>query len=272
MPELPEVETTRRGVEPHLAGATITGVVVREARLRWPVPPALASTLIGLPVLAVRRRAKYLLLEFASGTLLVHLGMSGSLRLVAADTPPQKHDHIDLILDGHTALRYRDPRRFGAMLWHVGPVEFHPLLAELGPEPLGDQFDGDTLYRASRGRTTSIKQLLMDNHVVVGVGNIYANESLFQAGIRPGRAARRLTHADCDRLAAAIKNILARAIEAGGSTLRDFVGASGKPGYFQQTYAVYGRAEEPCHSCGSLIRQIRQGQRSSYYCPHCQPW
>ncbi|HJV06246.1 MAG TPA: bifunctional DNA-formamidopyrimidine glycosylase/DNA-(apurinic or apyrimidinic site) lyase [Chromobacteriaceae bacterium] len=270
MPELPEVETTRRGVAPHLTGATVRDVIVRDSRLRWPVPPDLAATLTGLTVRSVTRRAKYLIIGFDSGCLLVHLGMSGSLRVVAADTPPEKHDHVDLVL-GEQAVRYRDPRRFGAMLWHVGPLEQHPLLAKLGPEPLTDDFDGATLYAASRKKDSAIKLMLMDNHVVVGVGNIYANESLFHAGIRPTRAAQRLSRRDCDRLAAEIKRVLARAIEAGGSSLRDFVHADGKPGYFQQTYMVYGRAEQPCRQCGTPIRHLRQGQRSSYYCPLCQP-
>lgn len=270
MPELPEVETTRRGVAPYLDGATLHGAIVREARLRWPVPPQLDSLLAGLTVRAVTRRAKYLLIHFDSGTLLIHLGMSGSLRYVPADTPPQKHDHIDLKLGSHV-LRYRDPRRFGAMLWHVGPPEHHPLLQKLGPEPLSDAFDGAVLHAAIRKRNSAIKLAIMDNHVVVGVGNIYANESLFHSGIHPARDASALSLADCQRLATQIKRVLALAIEAGGSTLRDFVNTEGKSGYFQQDYYVYDRQEQPCRACGSPIRQIRQGQRSSYYCPLCQP-
>ncbi|MBV8680035.1 MAG: bifunctional DNA-formamidopyrimidine glycosylase/DNA-(apurinic or apyrimidinic site) lyase [Aquitalea sp.] len=270
MPELPEVETTRRGVAPYLDGATLRGAIVREARLRWPVPPQLDAILAGLTVRAVTRRAKYLIIHFDSGALLIHLGMSGSLRYVPADTPAQKHDHIDLLLGSHV-LRYRDPRRFGAMLWHVGPLEFHPLLQDLGPEPLSDAFDGDALHAAIARRGSAIKLAIMDNHVVVGVGNIYANESLFHAGICPTRAARDLSRDDCRRLAAEIKRVLALAIEAGGSTLRDFVNTEGKSGYFQQDYYVYDRQEQPCRICSSPIRQIRQGQRSSYYCPLCQP-
>lgn len=270
MPELPEVETTRRGVEPHLIGQPVKDVIVREARLRWPVPPTLRETLSGLTVRTVGRRAKYLLIGFDTGTLLVHLGMSGSLRLVAPDTPAAKHDHVDLVLPDRL-LRYRDPRRFGALLWHFGPVEFHPLLSALGPEPLGSDFSGDSLYRATRGRHGAIKQLLMNNRLVVGVGNIYASEALFEARIHPARAGDALSAAECNRLAAAVRLILSRAIEAGGSTLRDFVGADNRPGYFQHEHRVYGHGGEPCPCCGTPICHIRQGQRSTYYCPGCQP-
>ncbi|UTH76533.1 bifunctional DNA-formamidopyrimidine glycosylase/DNA-(apurinic or apyrimidinic site) lyase [Chromobacterium sp. IIBBL 290-4] len=271
MPELPEVETTRRGVEPHLQNRRLLGAVVRHAGLRWPVPPNLSALLDGETVSAVRRRAKYLLLECQRGTLLVHLGMSGSLRLMPADAPAQKHDHVDLLLDDGQVLRYRDPRRFGAILWHAGPIELHPLISSLGPEPLSDAFDGKALHEALRRKGIAIKLAIMDNHIVVGVGNIYANESLFHAGIAPTRPANALSRADCDRLAQEIKTVLRRAIEAGGSTLRDFVASDGKPGYFQQTYMVYDRQEEPCRQCGTPIRQIRQGQRSTYFCPLCQP-
>jgi formamidopyrimidine-DNA glycosylase len=270
MPELPEVETTRRGIEPYLTGQTVRDVIVRESRLRWGVPPNLADTLRGLVVLHVRRRAKYLLIGFETGTLIIHLGMSGSLRVVDDTLPPQKHDHIDFVL-ADRVLRYRDPRRFGAVLWHFGPIELHPLLSKLGPEPLGPAFDGETLFRASRGKRTAIKLLIMNNSVVVGVGNIYANEALYEAGIHPARSAGALARAECDRLAAAIRDILARAIVAGGSTLRDFVDVEGKPGYFQQTYHVYGRTEEPCTRCGTPIAHLRLGQRSTFYCPRCQP-
>lgn len=270
MPELPEVETTRRGVAPQLEGATIREVIVREGRLRWPIPPELPALLADRRVRSVSRRAKYLLVDFEHGTLIVHLGMSGSLRFVAPGTMPEKHDHVDIVL-GQTVLRYRDPRRFGAMLWQQGPAEAHPLLASLGPEPLSAAFDGNVLYQASRRKGSAIKLLIMDNHVVVGVGNIYANESLFYGGIHPARAANSLSREECDRLAAEIKAVLARAIEAGGSTLRDFIDAKGKPGYFQQSYKVYGRRELPCHDCGTLICEIRQGQRSTCFCPHCQP-
>ena len=270
MPELPEVETTRRGVSPYLLGATLQGAVVRESRLRWPIPPDLEQKLTGLTVRAVTRRAKYLVIHFDTGFLLIHLGMSGSLRYIPATTAPEKHDHVDLLLGSHV-LRYRDPRRFGAMLWHTGPLEFHPLLKDLGPEPLSDDFDGSRLYAAIHKRATAIKLAIMDNHVVVGVGNIYANESLFHAGICPTRAARDLRLSDCQRLADEIRKVLRRAIERGGSTLRDFVNTEGQSGYFQQEYFVYDRHDAPCRVCGSPIRQIRQGQRSSYYCPLCQP-
>ena len=270
MPELPEVETTCRGIAPQLDGATILSVTVRETRLRWPIPPDLAANLGGRTVRSVSRRAKYLLVDFDHGMLIMHLGMSGSLRFVTPDSPPEKHDHVDINL-GKTVLRYRDPRRFGAILWQQGPVLAHPLLASLGPEPLSDDFNGDMLFDAMRRKGSAIKLVIMDNHVVVGVGNIYANESLFYAALHPERPANSLTREECSRLAAEIKSVLARAIEAGGSTLRDFMDAKGKPGYFQQSYKVYGRREQPCHDCGSLIREIRQGQRSTCFCPHCQP-
>ncbi|WP_293765719.1 bifunctional DNA-formamidopyrimidine glycosylase/DNA-(apurinic or apyrimidinic site) lyase [uncultured Aquitalea sp.] len=270
MPELPEVETTRRGVAPFLDQARLRGAVVREDRLRWPVPPGLDALLNGQTVRAVRRRAKYLLVELDSGSLIIHLGMSGSLRLVPAGSPAEKHDHVDLLLTDRI-LRYRDPRRFGAILWHVGPLEFHPLLKDLGPEPLGEAFNGAALHAAIARRSSPIKTVIMDNHVVVGVGNIYANESLFNAGIHPTRPANSLRPGECDKLAEEIRRVLLRAIEAGGSTLRDFVSAEGKSGYFQQSYMVYDRQDQPCRACGTPIRQMRLGQRSSYYCPLCQP-
>jgi formamidopyrimidine-DNA glycosylase len=270
MPELPEVETTRRGLAPHLVGATVADVVIRNPRLRWPVPADLPQLLRGHPILALYRRAKYLLAEFGHGTLILHLGMSGSLRILPANTPPEKHDHFDLTLTNGTQMRLRDPRRFGAVLWHEGDVRGHPLLAALGPEPLGSDFDAAHLYRATRDRSISIKQCIMDNHVVVGVGNIYANEALFRAGIGPRLAAGRLGRARCARLVDEIRATLEEAIAQGGSTLRDFVNASGQPGYFQQHYWVYGRAGEPCRRCGTPIEQFRQGQRSSFLCPRCQ--
>lgn len=270
MPELPEVETTRRGLEPHLVGATVTDVVIRNARLRWPVPGDLPQVLHGHAIRTLRRRAKYLLVEFEHGTLILHLGMSGSLRIQPVDTPPEKHDHFDLRLSNGTLMRLRDPRRFGAVLWHEGDIAQHPLLAALGPEPLGTGFDAAHLYRITRHRSVSIKQCIMDNHTVVGVGNIYANEALFRAGIKPQLAAGKLSRDRCARLAEEIRATLTEAIAQGGSTLRDFVNASGQPGYFQQSYWVYGRAGEPCRRCGAAIRQIKQGQRSSFYCTTCQ--
>ncbi|HCI12749.1 MAG: DNA-formamidopyrimidine glycosylase [Gallionellales bacterium GWA2_60_142] len=270
MPELPEVETTRRGLAPHLVGATVANVVIRHPQLRWPVPSELPELLRGQTIRSLRRRAKYLLVEFEHGTLILHLGMSGSLRILPATTLPEKHDHFDLVLTNGTLMRLRDPRRFGAVLWHEGDVHKHPLLAALGPEPLEADFDENHLYLATRNRTAAIKLAIMDNHIVVGVGNIYANEALFRAGIRPQLAAGRLSRARCAKLVAEIRATLEEAISKGGSTLRDFVNSDGKPGYFQQHYWVYGRAGEPCRRCGNPIKQVKQGQRSSFYCPDCQ--
>jgi formamidopyrimidine-DNA glycosylase len=270
VPELPEVEITRRGLAPHLIGQIITGVVIRQPQLRWTIPADLPALLTGHTLRRLTRRAKYLLASFDHGTLILHLGMSGSLRILHAATPPEKHDHFDLLLSSGQLMRLRDPRRFGAVLWHAGDLAIHPLLAKLGPEPLEAGFDGDTLYRASRNRNTAIKLLIMDNQVVVGVGNIYANEALFRAGIRPTLPAGKLSKARCTTLAQTIRETLAESITQGGSTLRDFVDASGQPGYFQQSYWVYGRAGEPCRRCGGDVLQIKQGQRSSFYCAACQ--
>ncbi|MBI5919154.1 MAG: bifunctional DNA-formamidopyrimidine glycosylase/DNA-(apurinic or apyrimidinic site) lyase [Nitrosomonadales bacterium] len=270
MPELPEVETTRRGLAPHLVGQRISGVTIRQPKLRWPIPTELSELLTGQMLHRLDRRAKYLLATCDTGTLILHLGMSGSLRILPAATPPEKHDHFDLLLDSGQLMRLRDPRRFGAVLWHSGDPAQHPLLAALGPEPLEDGFDGDTLYQACRSRSSAIKLLIMDNHVVVGVGNIYANEALFRAGIVPTLPAKKLSRARCTRLAQTIRETLAEAIVQGGSTLRDFVNASGEPGYFQQSYWVYARNGQPCRCCGSAILQIKQGQRSSFYCGTCQ--
>jgi len=269
MPELPEVETTRRGVEPHCLGRIVRGVIVREPRLRWPVPNHLALALSGQAIKAVERRAKYLLFRTEAGSLLVHLGMSGSLRIVLPEVPPGRHDHIDVLLEGGACLRYHDPRRFGCFLW-LAPGETHSLLSGLGPEPLSVEFDGQLLYYLSRGRKGPIKNFIMDGKVVVGVGNIYANEALFQSGIRPDRAAGRISLARYQRLAKIIKQVLTSSIEQGGTTLRDFVGGDGRPGYFAQQLLVYGRAGQPCRCCGSLLREVRLGQRSSVYCVTCQ--
>ena len=269
MPELPEVETTRRGVEPHCRGAVVRQLVVREPRLRWPVPHDLAAALCGQTIVAVERRAKYLLFRTAAGSLMVHLGMSGSLRVVAPDEAPGRHDHIDLLLEGGSCLRYNDPRRFGSFLW-LEPGEQHPLLRHLGPEPLSAEFDGEMLYRRSRGRSGPVKSFIMDGKVVVGVGNIYANEALFLSGIRPDRAAGRISRLRYQRLAANIKQVLTSAIEQRGTTLRDFVGGDGKPGYFAQKLHVYARAGRPCTCCGTALRELRLGQRSSVYCVACQ--
>ena len=269
MPELPEVETTRRGVEPYSARQRIAELRVRESRLRWPVPPDLPDVLRGLEVQAVERRAKYLLFRTGAGTLLVHLGMSGSLRVMDPAEPPLRHDHIDLVFDNGRCLRFNDPRRFGCFLW-IAPGERHPLLSKLGPEPLSQAFDGDYLYRLSRGRRVSVKQFIMDGHVVVGVGNIYANEALFLSQILPHRAAGRISRARYGQLANHIKQVLTNAITQGGTTLRDFVGGDGKPGYFAQQLFVYGRAGEPCKVCGTPLRERRLSQRSTVYCVACQ--
>jgi formamidopyrimidine-DNA glycosylase len=270
MPELPEVETTRRSLEPALAARRVRALVVRDRRLRWPVPEDLADKLTGARIVRVSRRAKYLLVETDRGVLLAHLGMSGTLRVVPAGTAAGKHDHIDIALDTGALLRFNDPRRFGSVHWVEGDPAAHPLLADLAPEPLEDAFDGTYLYRVTRGRDVAIKQLLMNGKLVTGVGNIYASEALHRAGIHPRTPARRLSRERCTRLVAAVRDTLRRAILAGGSTLRDYVDASGRPGYFQQEYAVYERAGEPCPRCGGTIRGFRQGQRSTYYCPGCQ--
>lgn len=270
MPELPEVETTLRGLAPHLLGERVAEVIIRHPQLRWPIPEILPKVLRGQTILAMHRRAKYLLVEFDHGTLILHLGMSGSLRILPAQIPPNKHDHFDLVLDNGKLMRLSDPRRFGAVLWHEGDAAQHPLLAALGQEPLEKEFDAAHLYQATRKRSTAIKLVIMDNHIVVGVGNIYANEALFRAGIRPQLAAKKLSLPRCAKLVQSIQQTLRAAIKLGGSTLRDFVNSSGEPGYFQQHYFVYGRAGEPCRKCGTTIKQIKQGQRSSFYCPQCQ--
>ena len=270
MPELPEVETTRRGIQPHVCGQRVAGVVIRNARLRWPVPARLRRQLAGETLTDVTRRGKYLLLHSTGGTVILHLGMSGSLRLVAADQPAEKHDHVDLVLESGQALRLRDPRRFGAVLWTRRPPLEHRLLASLGPEPLSDAFTGEYLHARSRRRRLAVKALIMDSGIVVGVGNIYANEALFMAGIRPTAAAGRISRARYDGLVAAIREVLERAIAAGGTTLRDFTNGEGRPGYFQQVLQVYGRAGEPCPRCQARIRLVQQMQRASYYCPRCQ--
>ena len=269
MPELPEVETTRRGVRPYSEAAQVVDVVVRDRRLRWPIPSDLGRKLIGQRVERVDRRAKYLLFRTAAGTLLVHLGMSGSLRVMDVADPPLRHDHFDIVFDNGRCLRYNDPRRFGCCLW-LEPDEVHPLLSHLGPEPLSDAFTGALLYRLSRRRKGPVKNFLMDGKVVVGVGNIYANEALYLAGIRPDRAAGRISLARYERLAFFVKQVLTSAIEQGGNTLRDFVGGDGKPGYFAQQLFVYGRGGQPCKACGTTLRELRLSQRISVYCVTCQ--
>lgn len=258
-----------RGLKPYLEGACLTGAVVRDHRLRWPVPHGLDARLKGQRVHSLGRRGKYLLLRLDRGHLILHLGMSGSLRILTQSDPPGPHDHVDLLLEGGACLRLRDPRRFGAVLLSDAPDQ-HPLLRHLGIEPLDQAFDGDRLHALTRGRRTAIKQLLMDARLIVGIGNIYANEALFHAGIDPRLPAGRLSRPRCQRLVAAIRATLEQAIAAGGSTLRDFVDSAGRPGYFQQDYAVYGRAGEPCRHCGHTIVHFRQAGRSSFACPVCQ--
>lgn len=268
MPELPEVETSRRGIEPWVAGHTILHVEVRNARLRWPV----ASEIIALRnqrVISVQRRAKYLLLELEQGWIIIHLGMSGSLRIWPQPQPPEKHDHVDLVMSNGCIIRYTDPRRFGAWLWS-DDLSTSRVLSHLGPEPLSDEFTSDWLFSRSRNKRTLIKPWLMDNKVVVGVGNIYASESLFVAGIRPDRAAGSLSESEVQVLVATIKAVLQRSIEQGGTTLRDFLQSDGKPGYFVQSLQVYGRSGEPCRVCATPIQSIRHGQRSTFFCPQCQ--
>jgi len=316
MPELPEVETTLRGLAPHLTGQVVAEAIIRNTQLRWPIPRELPELLCGHTIRALQRRAKYLLVRFDHGTLILHLGMSGSLRILTGKPAPSlltlmeplanrlssqaskslvisrkrargtpsrcasssfitvppadKHEHFDLVLANGEVMRLRDPRRFGAVLWHGGEVGEHPLLAKLGPEPLLDGFDAEHLYRATRGKTAAIKLVIMDSHVVVGVGNIYANEALFRASIKPQLAAGKVSRARCERLVTEIRATLREAIKLGGSSLRDYVDSDGKQGYFQQHYWVYGRAHEACRKCGGAIRLLKQGQRSSFYCPVCQ--
>ena len=273
MPELPEVETTRAGLAPHLTGRRVLAATLRRADLRWPIAPEIQARLPGERIDAVRRRAKYLLIDTSAGSALLHLGMSGSLRVVPADTPVGVHDHVDIALepgpDGPRVLRFNDPRRFGCLLWQA-PGEVHPLLRGLGPEPLSEAFDGDALFRASRGRSAPVKTFLMDQRTVVGVGNIYAAEALFAAGIAPTRAAGRISLERYRVLAREVKRILAYAIARGGTTLRDFISPDGAPGYFEQELSAYGRGGEPCLRCARPLKQATIGQRASVWCAYCQ--
>ena len=288
MPELPEVETTRRGLAPHVEGRRVAAVTLRRPDLRWPIPPEVAGLLPGQRITAVRRRAKYLLFDTDAGSALLHLGMSGSLRVLPADTPPRAHDHVDIALDAAgrrpgRILRFNDPRRFGCLLWQPRG-EVHPLLRDLGPEPLPDaggpgrgdaasdraMFNGDYLFALSRGRKAPVKTFLMDQRVVVGVGNIYAAEALFAAGVSPLRAAGKVARERYLQLAAAIKDILGYAIQRGGTTLRDFISPDGAPGYFEQELSAYGRGGEPCPRCGRALKQASIGQRTTVWCGHCQ--
>ena len=269
MPELPEVETSRRGIEPHIIGTRVSRVIIRNRSLRWPISRSVDRNLVGKTIVSVTRRAKYLLINTENGAAILHLGMSGSVFIVDHDTPAGVHDHVDIDFDSNMTLRFRDPRRFGSLHWSKLPLQ-HKLLKSLGPEPLGNEFDGEYLWERSRGRRVSIKQFIMNAHVVVGVGNIYASEALYLAGINPRRAAGRVALKRYKQLAAAIKEVLANAIKAGGTTLRDFYGGDGEAGYFQQQLEAYGRDGEPCRRCNTTISSIVQGQRSTYFCKQCQ--
>jgi len=270
MPELPEVETIRRGLSQRLCGRTVSRVSVHQPQLRWPVPRRLARELRGQAIDSIARRAKYLLLRCHAGTVIVHLGMSGSLRLTDSQVPRQKHDHVEWLLDDGQCLRLHDPRRFGAVLWTTKEPLTHRLLAHLGPEPLSRSFNAGYLYSVTRNRSASIKSLLMNSRLVVGVGNIYASEALFAAGIHPARAGNRLADARYARLVVAVKETLRRAIRAGGTTLKDFTDSDGRPGYFRQKLQVYGRAGEACMRCGTPLSQRVLAQRSTFYCRRCQ--
>lgn len=268
MPELPEVEVSRMGITPHVVGHTVAEIIVRNPQLRWPVPEEIRQ-IEGQVIRRVSRRAKYLLLETDIGSAIVHLGMSGSLRVLPAAVPPEKHDHVDLVLSSGELLRYNDPRRFGAWLWQAQD-DRHAVLSKLGPEPLSDDFNTDYLLEKARGKRTAIKQFIMDNHVVVGVGNIYANESLFSAGIHPKRAAGNISRQRMAALVSEIKAVLTFAIEQGGTTLKDFKKADGKPGYFAQELLVYGKGGEPCPRCDKILSEMKIGQRATVYCSACQ--
>ncbi len=270
MPELPEVETTLRGISAHVLNSPITRVTIRNPRLRWPVPDDLPAQLIQYHITEIQRRAKYLLLSSEKGTLIIHLGMSGSLRITSPQSPYDKHDHVEFCFANGKALRLKDPRRFGAVLWTAEPVAEHVLLSHLGPEPLSDDFNAETLYQLSRNKTVAVKQFIMNSKVVVGIGNIYANEALFASGIHPRRAAGKISKQRYERLCSESKRILTEAIAQGGTTLKDFVGGTGKPGYFKQQLLVYGRGGDVCVQCQKALKEIRLGNRSTVYCGHCQ--
>ncbi|MGH1485232.1 MAG: bifunctional DNA-formamidopyrimidine glycosylase/DNA-(apurinic or apyrimidinic site) lyase [Cellvibrionaceae bacterium] len=270
MPELPEVETTRRGISPHIEGKKLTTVIIRQHSLRWPIPKELPQLLEKKLLKDIQRRGKYLLFRFTSGHMLIHLGMSGSLRIVDPKELQRKHDHVDFIFSRKTCLRFHDPRRFGAILWTDEPLEEHKLLTHLGPEPLSPEFNLDYLFAKSRQRKKDIKTFIMDSKIVVGVGNIYANEALFDAGIRPTKPAGKVSKKQYEKLITAIKQVLERSIIQGGTTLRDFVGGDGQPGYFVQQLNVYGREGLACKKCSKTLKAIRQSQRITVYCSHCQ--
>ncbi len=269
MPELPEVETTLRGIEPHLIAHSIRRIIINQPRLRWPIPPEIMQ-LEGARILRLQRRAKYLLMFTDKGHMIWHLGMSGSMRILSQHLPQNAHEHVILQLDDENSLRFRDPRRFGALLLTQDDPFQHQLLAQLGPEPLSEDFNAEYLYQSCRNRKTAIKNLIMDSHIVVGVGNIYACESLFSCAINPKTAAMRISRQRIQRLVEAIKRILQQAIDQGGTTLQDFTQADGKPGYFAQSLLVYGQENQPCSQCLQPIKRITQGQRSTFYCTHCQ--
>jgi formamidopyrimidine-DNA glycosylase len=270
MPELPEVETTRIGIAPHILGETVKDVIVRNNKLRWTVSKFLRKKLIGQSICKLSRRAKYLIFHTEHGCMLLHLGMSGSLRILTSERPPEKHDHVDIVFQSNTCLRFRDPRRFGSIHWTSNDPLQHKLLYHLGPEPFSDDLDGDYLFSKSRNRILSIKNFIMDSHVVVGIGNIYANEVLFAAGINPKNKAGKITKVRYAKLAQVIKDVLQQSLAKGGTTLRDFVNSKGEPGYFRLELKVYDRAGKPCPNCNTSIKVYRLGQRSTFYCTRCQ--
>lgn len=270
MPELPEVETTLRGIEPHIHGEIITDVIIRNRSLRWPVPAALKKNLKQQVLREIQRRGKYLLFITDKGTAILHLGMSGSLRITDTSVTPEKHDHVDIVFANHKVLRFRDPRRFGCLLWTSKAVEQHKLISVMGPEPLSDSFNGDYLFEKSRKKKCTVKSFIMDSKVVTGVGNIYASEALFTAGILPTRQAGKISKARYQLLAQSIKDVLTEAISQGGTTLKDFTREDGQPGYFKQSLKVYDRAGQACITCASTVKQKTLNQRSTYYCSHCQ--
>jgi len=270
MPELPEVETTRRGITPHCLNQSVAKIVIRQPKLRWPIPQRIKKILLGESLNKIERRGKYILLSFNCGTVLIHLGMSGSLRILPAEVPPAKHDHFDMLFNNGLCLRFHDPRRFGSILFTKDDPASHKLLSSLGPEPLSSDFTAEYLFEKSRNKTVNIKQLIMNSKIVVGVGNIYASEALFLAGIHPQRIAGKISKQRYQRLSETIKSVLTEAIAQGGTTLRDFTSSDGKPGYFSQKLNVYGRAGQSCPQCGSAIKNSVIAQRASFYCGKCQ--
>jgi len=270
MPELPEVETSCRGIAAHLDQQTVQKIIIRQPQLRWPISQNLTQALANQQIRTITRRGKYILISTSAGTLLIHLGMSGSLRILAQNTPLLKHDHVDIILTNGQCLRFNDPRRFGAILWIEADPHQHFLLKNLGPEPLTEAFNADYLYQITRNKKLAIKNLIMNSQRVVGVGNIYANEALFLAGIHPNQKASDLSLTQCHALVTRIKQVLDFAILQGGTTLRNFVSTEGKPGYFKQQLYVYGRGGQPCKQCATLLIEMRLGQRTTVFCPSCQ--